>query len=1403
MNQQESFDKLTHRENLNPNNGAYLQGVLNILFHEETNSKVFFDAALKQCLELTGSKYGFIFQYKHSDSEFVLSKVISGITSESSHSKVGEIIKVDQGSLWVEKLQQGESLLCNRDDGNKHDSCFGKGLIQDMNFIALPYHFEGKLKSLLCLSDEEKKYSLQDLSFADDLCRIIWKQTQLKQTLEREQYLKNVLLGIRNVNQLIAQVTDPITLIEDACAKLTEQPCYFGAWFALFDENGRVVHLASAGNYEGQDKIKTQILSGKFPAPMMAALQSEEVIINCSHADGDVPSFPDVSDKIATMCAHVKSDNHSYGVLSVSLPELFVHLEPQHHLFREVADDIGFALNKIELQKQYQGKVAELMERQNFIQTTLDNLPIGLAVNTVEPAVDFEYFNDNFARFYRAPKEELMKPEGFWSAAYEDENFREHIRRKVLEDCASGDLSRMIWEDVPITRKGQETTYITAMNIPIPDKNLVISTVWDVTARKLAENALLESEEKYRAAFMTSPDAININTMDGIYVDVNQGFEDITGYSRDEVIGKNSMELSIWVNPDDRRLLVQNLQKHGKVENLETTFRMKDGNLRTGTMSACFISIKGAPHILSVTRDITERIKSLKAIRESEEKYRALFETANDAIFLIRSGIFIDCNSKTEEMFRCSREEILNRTAADFSPPLQPNGMDSETAATLYLEAAMHGAPQFFEWQHLTFDGTPFTAEISLKLVDLEGEKLLQAIVRDITFRKNAEETIRQNENRFRKVLENMPVLLNAFDESGNIIVWNKACETTTGFTADEMIRNPGAIEALYPDPDYREAFLRSLHDKRKGVNELELTARNGSKKTISWFDTYHLAEIPGWATWGIGLDITERKKAEKLQRAQYRIAHAMASLKNLNDVFEAVRKELNELIDTTNFYIVFYDAESEMLISPFERDEKDNILQWPAGKSLTGIVVRKAESILLSKSDIMKLAQKDEVILRGSRAEAWLGVPLVINKQVAGAIVVQSYHDPHAYDTSSIEILEIISNQLSLYIEKMRHEQNLLIAKEKAEESDKLKTAFLNNMSHEIRTPLNGILGFTDLLNDDTTTPENRHYYARIITQSGNQLLSIIDDIISISTIEAGQEKLRETVTDLNQVMALLYEQFKNKIDTSRVLLNYQSHIEPDESKVVIDKTKLIQVLSNLIGNAIKFTERGSVEFRCRIAGNLIEFCVEDTGIGIPLEFHEMIFERFRQVRFNTSREYGGNGLGLAISKAYVELMGGKIWVESEPGHGAKFYFTIACKPSDPVSKKKQAAKPTDETPANMRTILYAEDEYSNYMLVDIMLKSMNHKIIHAGTGPEAIELFNNNPEIDLVLMDLKLPGMSGLDAAREIKRVKPSMPIIALTAYALSGDRERSLEAGCDDYLSKPFRRSDLLELLNKYLP
>ena len=372
--------------------------------------------------------------------------------------------------------------------------------------------------------------------------------------------------------------------------------------------------------------------------------------------------------------------------------------------------------------------------------------------------------------------------------------------------------------------------------------------------------------------------------------------------------------------------------------------------------------------------------------------------------------------------------------------------------------------------------------------------------------------------------------------------------------------------------------------------------------------------------------------------------------------------------------------------------------------------------------------------------------------------------------------------------------------ALDKATENDRLKTAFLHNISHEIRTPMNAIMGFSSFLKNPALEREKMVKFVDIITDSSSQLLSIITDIINIATIEAGKERINIKEFNLNALLTSIYHQFGLKVADNPIQLQYEFGLKDEYAKINTDETKVIEIISNLIANAVKFTDKGHVLFGYNVKGYELEFFVEDTGIGISNDKFDLIFERFRQVDSNSEKLYGGTGLGLSISKNYVELLGGKIWLKSELDKGSKFYFTLPFTGINETSLIDKSIN-DDLKAKSLKTILIAEDEDINYVLLEEYFSSLPIDIVRAKNGKEAIAKCKEQ-RFDLILMDLKMPILNGIEATKQIKELYPDIKIIAQTAYIDRIDLDKALESGMVDCLIKPIGYQKLVDILNIYL-
>ena len=421
-----------------------------------------------------------------------------------------------------------------------------------------------------------------------------------------------------------------------------------------------------------------------------------------------------------------------------------------------------------------------------------------------------------------------------------------------------------------------------------------------------------------------------------------------------------------------------------------------------------------------------------------------------------------------------------------------------------------------------------------------------------------------------------------------------------------------------------------------------------------------------------------------------------------------------------------------------------------------------------------------------------------------------------HRLKNGSVRDVEVFSSVVEIEDQQMLHsivydityrkevEEALIKAKEKAEESDRLKTAFLQNMSHEIRTPMNAIMGFSSLLADCFDDKQKLEEYTAIISKRGKDLLDIIDDILNISIIESGQLTVHNEKCQLEDFFADLNAYFigyQVRFNKQEIELSLEAPDDPSLKVIVTDKVKLRQVFINLLNNALKFTSSGKIQGGVRLDENRkLVFYVSDTGIGIPAEKHEEVFERFAQLD-QADKGLGGTGLGLSIARGLVELMGGKIWLESEVGKGTSFYFSIPLMTAAKENPVQADAQQVPNYGFKGKTILLVEDDSHNSKFIKEILRDTGLKIIHTEFGKEAVHLATSQSP-DLVLMDIRLPDINGYEATRQIKKQKSKLRIIAQSAYAGHEDEQKARDAGCVDFISKPLNRELLLDMIKKHI-
>ncbi len=1060
-----------------------------------------------------------------------------------------------------------------------------------------------------------------------------------------------------------------------------------------------------------------------------------------------------------------------------------------------------------------------------------------------------------------------------------------------------------------------------------------------------AEEKVLESEAIYRRLINSIETGIILLDLDMKIIFSNEKAEKILSRKKDSLSGKKFFETLHF----SRSLHSQKIISESEIINYSESFKNTNDDQELiyrpeNSEFVKWVNLSTIPllnkqndleEILVCFNDISEKKVIESELLDSESRYEVIFDSVNDGIFLYDPDDFslLDVNEAVVRMFGYSRKEILNMTIGELSD--KESGYTSPEARK-YAKVALKGGVQTAEWLAKDKKGRRFWIFVILKMLNIGSKPVLMGIVRDIDEQKKIQNSLQKSQEHFRALTDNSPDVIMRFDKQRRHIFVNDKVHTVLGIEPEIFLNKTHHEMGVFPEElcNFWEDNINKVF--KNGASHTVEFSLQGKDSTIDveWrlfpeFDEKEKVE----SVVGVARDISGSKRHEVVQNVLIEIANSVNNTRNLNELFVQIQKSLGTIIDTRNCYVAMYDEKSDTITLPFHQDEKDTFQEFPAGKTLTGYVIKTGKSQLVDMERTAELEKNEDIEPIGAPSVSWLGVPLRIADKIIGVFVVQSYTEDILFTLDDVQLLEFVSDQIALAIERkidqdklknnqlrqrriiesspdglvvidmngrvldcnsiflellklgskniedrnffdfvadedvikvqnilnetlktsyykdfefiMKrtngsrfftetsfglihgneedegnfvivikniderkvYEDNLKIAKEKAEESDRLKTAFLSNMSHEIRTPMNAIIGFAELLSRLKTSDEEKYEYVRQINFAADTLMKLIDDIIDISKIESGQLRMNPSLFLLNPLLDEMMSMFRKVLDRqnkSHIDLIIRNHCDIKGIQLHADDFRLRQVFTNLLSNAIKFTSKGSILFGVKSSENgIITFYVKDSGVGISNEKQKFIFDRFRQGHENKESFYGGTGLGLAISKNIIELMGGDIGVRSEVNRGSEFFFSI---PYDgkhlnvPDEKVSIDRSPLDWS---SKTFLIAEDDPSNFYLLKENLKKYKVNILWAKNGNEAIEIFSQNKDdISIVLMDVQMPEINGYEATRLIKEMKPEVPVIAQTAYALAGERDASRRAGCDDYISKPLMMKELLFILNKFL-
>ncbi len=969
----------------------------------------------------------------------------------------------------------------------------------------------------------------------------------------------------------------------------------------------------------------------------------------------------------------------------------------------------------------------------------------------------------------------------------------EYDKKSFLEELAplaDGTTATLVFETIHRRKNG--STYpveIHHQKSTFDNKEVFVAITHDITERKLAEEALYDSAGMYSSILETAMDGFWLTDLQGRFLQVNERYCTMSGYTEQELLTMQVSDLESIETADDTAAHIKKVVMEGE-DRFESKHRRKDGSIFDLDVSVQYQNYKGG-QLVCFLHDITERKLAEEKIREKDIQFRKLSANLPDLIFQFTrrpDGTYLVpiASEGIRNIFGCTPEDVVD----DFTPIGRVIHPDDAARVISDIE---------YSAEHLTYFTCEFRVQIPGKEIQWifsrsTPEKLPDGSITwygfnaDITERKLAEEKLKALEQQSRTWLENSPACTKIVD-----LDFNLQFMSTAGIEDLKIDDITPYYGKPYPFHFYPESFKTKMTgNMKKAIETGQVITQEAPVVDINgneiWF---HSTIVPAKDDNGqieyliiVSLDTTERKQAEEeLIKAKKKAEENTRELKKAQKTAKVGSwvwyiKE-NKLWWSDEMYRIFdidkktftgeLDKVIEKAIHPEDRKkvEQSNLSVINENKPFP------VEYRILLKGDTVRYvhAEADEVVLDEKG-----------NSKILTGIV------------KDVTDYKLIQNEL-------------ILAKEKAEESDRLKSAFLANMSHEIRTPMNGILGFTSLLQEPHLTGEEQQEYIEIIKKSGDRMLNTVNDIIDISKIEAGQMTVTDSEVNVSEKLRNMYSFFKPEAEKKGIQISLNNSLSEQKSIIQTDKEKLNSILTNLIKNAIKYTDKGSIEIGYKIVTTehapSLQFYVKDTGVGISDERQEAIFERFIQADIEDKMARQGSGLGLAITKAYVEMLGGEIWVESKAGEGSTFFFTLplSAKVSEKTVEKETSIPDEKSNQRKDLNILIAEDDETSALYLQTILNNGNNKIVLTKNGHETVEVCRNKPDIDLVLMDIQMPGMNGYNATRKIRTFNKKVVIIAQTAYALEGDNGKALEAGCNDYISKPVKKDELLALIQKY--
>ncbi len=913
------------------------------------------------------------------------------------------------------------------------------------------------------------------------------------------------------------------------------------------------------------------------------------------------------------------------------------------------------------------------------------------------------------------------------------------------------------------------------------------NTILVISCCNKAKQELLKAKYRYRNLLNNLPDAIIIYRKEKVLFINKKGVE-FTGLdSHLQII--NNHKVTDFFEPYKKESSIQTIKDYltkdeTDLDTVKLLFTPVNGNKFPVEVTRKKVDFENIESTQLIIKDISFSEKALERLNETESRLQLLIDTSPDIIcFKDGKGRWLLANKADLEIFDLQNVDYYGKTDAELAKysPFHKEAFLTciDTDELTWKKGEITHNDEIIETKN---SGTKIFDVFKIPLYNEDkSRKGLVAIGRDVTERRKQEKEINKQKEKAQKYLNIAQVIMLGLDENCNITLINKMGVEILGYDNHTQLLGKNWYELTCDD---KKNIAKNIEDYKliikgkKSLNdytESQILTKNGNKRIIGWHNTLlydDKKKISGLLSSGV--DITEmRSTQEKLKEQQ----EQLELIVNKTPALLAYADRNIKYLYVNKAYADFYKSTPDKMKGRFAHE-------FISTEYYNNI-----------RPYIEKVLNGEEVVYENVRT----------NKS-GEKIFVKAAYVPHFNKNGQVDaFLSMIEDITELKTKEL----NLLEALKKAEVADKLKQAFLENLSHEFRTPMNAIIGFVQILKEEFTDNEQANYYLDIILTSSNKLLNMLDSIMELSKLKAGDLKLSPEPFNINSLIKAICREYKKDTEMQNLLLNCETPLNDKDANILADPKKIKQVFIKLIVNALKFTEKGNISIGYTVKGNFLEFFVKDTGKGIPEEQQESIFEHFRQVETSHKRHYGGAGIGLTVSKHLVEHMGGKIWVKSKEGKGSSFFFTIPYHKQKEISQSsiipvKTETEKKDFSLFNGKTVLLTEDENDVIFYYKTLFKNSGINLLIAKSGKQCLEtVYKYKTDIDIILMDIRIKDIDGIMLTKQIKaKYKNNISIIIQTAFTNTNEKTDAMAAGADDYITKPINSDELFKKMKKLL-